>query len=354
MGLFGRSGRDGADGADGDGGYEDNAALTGVGGYEPADAPGFPAAGYGTGSPVSGKSAAEPAAEPGRGPWPAQGEKPGGTPWYAEDPAATGHAPRAEPQRIRPPSRPPARLKGRPSRALWILVAVIALGVAAMNFFGAARHHSASPSTPSQGPVTFQPEPHLVVPAVVDGWSSVAARDGSFAYDVPPSWTPEPGVVHGWDGTATSPGITLGTTASVGRGYCGSDSRHGGSGVTTEDGGNAEAAARKAVGDLVGSAYDPGAKVTYAPAQDATVQLEGLTRPARVVLADVTQGGTDACTQKHVTVAALALATATQSVVLVVYTDDTTSRADVVRLLQSYRGVPAADRTTTTPPPTTR
>ena len=73
-----------------------------------------------------------------------------------------------------------------------------------------------------------------------------------------------------------------------------------------------------------------------------------------MVLADVTQGGTDACTQKHVTVAALALATATQSVVLVVYTDDTTSRADVVRLLQSYRGVPAADRTTTTPPPTTR
>ncbi|MEV6903039.1 hypothetical protein [Amycolatopsis sp. NPDC051372] len=344
MGLFGRSGRED------DGGYEDNATLTGVFGYEPADAPGFPAAGYGTGSPVSGQPAAEPAAEPGRGPWPAQREKSGGTPGYAEDPAVTGHAPRARPQRI----RPPARLKRRPSRALWILVAVIALGVAAMNFFNAARHHSASPATPSRGPVTYQPEPHLVVPAVVDGWSSVAARDGSFAYDVPPTWTPEPGVVHGWDGTGISPGITLSTTASVGRGYCGSDSRHGGSGVTTEDGGNAEAAARKAVGDLIGSAYDPGAKVTYAPAQDATVQLETTTRPARLVLADVTQGGTDACIQKHVTVGALALATTTQSVVLAVYTDDTTSRADVVRLLRSYRGVPAADRSTTTPPPTTR
>ncbi|MEU4670699.1 hypothetical protein AB0F91_22600 [Amycolatopsis sp. NPDC023774] len=346
MGLFGRSGRED------DGGYEDNAALTGVGGYEPADAPGFPAAGYGTGSPVSGPPAAEPVAEPGRDPRSAHSEKADGTPWYAEDPAVTGHAPRAEPQRIRPPRRPPTRLKRRPSRALWILVAVIALGVAAVNFFGAARHHPASPSP--RGPVTFRPEPHVVVPAVVDGWSSVAARDGSFAYDVPPSWTPEPGVVHGWDGTATSPGILLSTTASVGRGYCGSDSRHGGSGVTTEDGGNAEAAARKAVGDLVGSVYDPGAKVTYAPAQDATVQLEGTTRPARVVLADVTQDGTGACTQKHVTVGALALATATQSVVLLVYTDDATSRADVVRLLRSYRGVPAADRSTTTPPPTTR
>ncbi|WP_432851332.1 hypothetical protein ACQPXB_11300 [Amycolatopsis sp. CA-161197] len=340
MGLFGRSGRKD------DGGYEDNAALTGVGGYEPADAPGFPAAG----SPVSGQPAAEPAA----GPWSAQAEQAGGTPWYAEDPAVAGHTPRAEPRRIRPPGRPPTRLKGRPSRALWILVAVIALGVGAMNFFGAARHHSASPPTPSRGPVTFQPEPHVVVPAVVDGWSSVAARDGSFAYDVPPGWTPEPGVVHGWDGTATSPGITLSTTASVGRGYCGRDSRRGGSGVTTEDGGNAEAAARKAVGDLIGSAYAPGAKVTYAPAQDATVQLETTTRPARLVLADVSQDGTETCTPKHVTVGALALATATQSVVLLAYTDDTTSRADVVRLLQSYRGVPAADRSTTTPPPTTR
>ncbi|MEV4602513.1 hypothetical protein AB0K15_34600 [Amycolatopsis sp. NPDC049253] len=344
MGLFGRSGRED------DGGYEDNAALTGVGGYEPADTPGFPAAGYGTGSPVSGQPAAEPAAEPERGPWSAHGEKSGGTPWYAEDPAVTGHAPRAEPQRIRPPTR----LKRRPSRALWILVAVIALGVAAMNFFNAAHHRPASPSTPSRGLVTFRPEPHVVVPAVVDGWSSVAARDGSFAYDVPPSWTPEPGVVHGWDGTATSPGMLLSTTASVGRGYCGSDGRRGGSGVTTEDGGDAEAAARKAVGDLIGSAYDPGAKVTYAPAQDATVQLDGSTRPARVVLADVTQDDIGACTQKHVTVGALALATTTQSVVLLAYTDDTTSRADVVRLLWSYRGVPAADRSTTTPPPTTR
>ncbi|MGW4484427.1 hypothetical protein ACWEOE_11365 [Amycolatopsis sp. NPDC004368] len=312
MGLFGRG-----KGGNGNGGYEDNAALTGVGGYEPADAS-----------------------------WP------GVTPGYAEE---SGIAPRAEPKRIRPAGRPPTRLKGRPSRALWILVALMAVGVGVTNFFGAGRHHPASPTTtPGRGPLTYQPEPRVVVPAVVTGWSSVASRDGGLAYDVPPPWTPEPGVVHGWDAGATSPGIELTTSASVGRGYCGSDSRHGGSGLTTEDLGDAEAAARKAVGDLVGSAYAPDAKVAYAPAQAATVKLETTTRPAKVVLADVTQDGADDCLQEHVTVGAIALAGTTQSVVLVAYSDDTTSRADLLRLLESYRAVPAADRSTTTPPPTTR
>ncbi|WP_326569430.1 hypothetical protein VSH64_48165 [Amycolatopsis rhabdoformis] len=327
MGLFGRGEQD-----SGTGGYEDNAALPGVGGYQPADASATP--------------------------WSSAGMPEAGG--YTDDPAGTGTgtgtAPRAEPKRIRPAGRPPSRLKGRPSRALWILVALMALGVALTNFFGAGRHHAASPGpvTPSRGPLTYQPEPRVVVPAVVAGWSSVASRGGVLAYDVPPTWTPEPGTVHGWDGTATSPGITLTTSASTGRGYCGSDSSHGGAGLTTEDLGDAEAAARKAVGDLIGSAYAAGAKVTYAPAQDATVHLETSTQPARVVLADVTQGGADACTQKHVTVGAIALAAPAQSVVLVAYTDDTTSRADLLRLLQSYRGVPAADRSTTTPPPTTR
>ncbi|MFI5609173.1 hypothetical protein [Amycolatopsis sp. NPDC051903] len=346
MGLFGRK-------RDSDGGYEDNAALTGFGGYEPADTPRFPAAGYGSpdaGEPAAGEPDPDPRpAGPDRGPgWSTRGE----TPWYAQDSAGTGHAPRAEPRRIRPAAAP--RLRARPSRALWILVAVIGLGVAGINFFG-GRHHS-PPSAPPRAPVTYQPEPRVVVPAVVAGWSSVASRDGTYAYDVPPNWTPEPGVVHGWDASATSPGLTLSTSAFTGRGYCDSDrdSKRGGAGVTTEDGADAASAARKAVQDLIGSAYEPGAKATYASAQDATVKLDSTTKPAKVVVADVTQDSTEPCTLKHVTVGALALAGARQSVVLVAYTDDTTSPADVVRLLQSYRGVPAADRSTTTPPPTTR
>ncbi|QRP44283.1 hypothetical protein [Amycolatopsis sp. FDAARGOS 1241] len=355
MGLFGRK-RDSDDG-----GYEDNAALTGFGGYEPAGTPRFPAAGYGPGSPDEGEPAAGPAvqasgagAEPGTaGPGQGSGSSDHGeTPWYVEHPAVTGHAPRAEPRRIRPAAAP--RLRARPSRALWVLVAVIGLGAAGFNFFG-GRHHS-TPSAPPRQPVTYQPEPRVVVPAVVPGWSSVSSSDGTYAYDVPPNWTPEPGVVHGWDPSATSAGLTLSTSAFTGRGYCDGDrdSKRGGAGVTTEAGTDAAAAARKAVQDLIGSAYDPGAKATYAPAQDATVMLDNTTKPAKVVVADVTPDSTEPCTLKHVTVGALALAGSSQSVVLVAYTDDTTGKADVLRLLRSYRGVPAADRSTTTPPPTTR
>ncbi|HWD07016.1 MAG TPA: hypothetical protein VG674_31700 [Amycolatopsis sp.] len=315
MGLFGRKrGRD-------DGGYEDNAALTGVGGYQPTEPLG-----------VDGGS---PAGEP---------------PWLAQDSTGTGRESRAEPRRI--PAAPSSLGRRGPSRALWILVAVIALGGAAANLFG--RHHPSTPgASPNRGAATHTPAPRVGVPAVVPGWASVASRDGKYAYDVPPSWTPDPDAVRGWDQSATSPGLTLSTSAFSGRNYCGTND-HGGAGVTTVDNGDAGAAAHEAIRNLIGSAYDPAAKVTYSAAQDATVKLGEIAEPAKIVLADVTQDSTEPCLPQHVTVGALALAGSGTSVILLAYTDDTTSKADLVRLLGSYRGVPAADRSTTTPPATTR
>lgn len=125
-------------------GYEDNAALRGFGGYEPADAP------------------------------------------------------RARPKRIRPQPKP---LKWR--RAPWFGLVFIALVAGVLNALGVGKPH----------------------PAAVAGWQSVAGRDGSYAYDVPPNWEPAPGTQHGWAG------IRL--IASAFPGQCG-QATLGGAGVTTE------------------------------------------------------------------------------------------------------------------------
>ncbi|WP_103343016.1 hypothetical protein [Amycolatopsis sp. CA-126428] len=132
MGRFSRRPEDGP-------GYEDNAALRGFGGYEPADAP------------------------------------------------------RARPKRIRPRPKP---LKWR--RAPWFGLVFIALVAGVLNALGVGKPHPASSSPPA--PLVVTPSPRAAVPAVVAGWQSVAGRDGAYAYDVPLNWQPAPGTQHGWDG----------------------------------------------------------------------------------------------------------------------------------------------------------
>ncbi|MDQ7804224.1 hypothetical protein Q5425_10805 [Amycolatopsis sp. A133] len=271
-------------------GYEDNAALRGFGGYEPADAP------------------------------------------------------RAQPKRIRPK---PKSLKWR--RAPWFGLVFIALVAGVLKALGVGKPHPAS-SSPPPAPLVVTPSPRAAVPAVVAGWQSVAGRDGSYAYDVPPNWEPAPGTQHGWD----EPPVRLITSAFLGK--CG-QATLGGAGVTTEPLTDLDAAARKAATDVVAAAY--GGAPQLGPASDAQVtKADGTAISARVVVASVTPARTGECATRHALVAVLAFGGASgTSGVVVAYADSDRSgpsvRDDLVRIVRSYRFVPVADRGTTTPPPTT-
>ncbi|WP_326947248.1 hypothetical protein OG439_49715 [Amycolatopsis sp. NBC_01307] len=318
-------------------GYEDNAALRGFGGYEPADAPRFPSGGFGT----------PPAEAP-----------------HVETPHIdTPHVetPRAEPKRIRPAAKPPKWR--RSSRAPWVGLVLIALIAGVLNAFGVGKPHRPSSTPAPLPPLVVTPSPRVTVPAAVSGWQSVAGKDGSYAYDVPPNWEPAPTTVHGWEKTGAAPGITLVTSAFLGRNFC-QKSDLGGAGVKTEPLGDPGAAARKAVTDLGVSAYSPDngplATVTPDAGTDAQVtKADGTKAPARIVVADVIPSDTGECAAKHAVVAAMAFtgADAVTSGVVVAYADadrsGPTIRQDLVGILKSYRFVPAADRGTMTPPPTT-
>ncbi len=295
MGLFSRRSDDTTPG------YEDNAALRGFGGYEPADAPA---------------------------------------------PSLSLDAPRAQPKRIRPAPKP---LKWR--RAPWLGLVLIALIAGVLNALGVGKTHHAS-STPAPRPPRVEtPAPRTVVPAVTSGWQSVAARDGSYAYDVPPNWEPAPTTQHGWD----EPAIRLITSAFLGKNFCARDTL-GGAGVTTEPLADPEAAARKAATDLATGAY--GGTSQVGPATDAQLtKADGTQAPARLVVAEVTPAATGECSAKHALVAAMAFGNGGASAVVVAYADSDRSgptiREDLVGILKSYRFLPAADRSTVTPPPTT-
>ncbi|MGK3209059.1 hypothetical protein [Amycolatopsis sp. MEPSY49] len=275
-------------------GYEDNAALRGFGGYEPADAP---------------------------------------TP------------PRARPKRIRPAAKP---LKWR--RAPWFGLVFIALIAGVLNALGVGKPRPAASSPPA--PLVVTPSPRVTVPALTSGWQSVAGRDGSYAYDVPPNWEPAPTTQHGWD----SPSIRLITSAFLGKDFCGRDTL-GGAGVTTEPLADPEAAARKAATDLAVGAYGGTSQVS--PGSDAELtKADGTKATARVVVAKVAPAATGECAAKHALVVAMGFGTGSgASGVMVAYADSDRSgptiREDLVKIVESYRFVPAAGRGTTTPPPTT-
>jgi len=294
-------------------GYEDNAALRGFGGYEPADAPMLPAP----------------------------------------------ELPRAQPRRIRPAPR-----RRRTSRLPWIGFVLVALVIGVLNAFGVGRTHR-SPAPATRGPVVSTSLPRVTVPAVVAGWQSVAGSEGEYAYDVPPNWTPQPGTLHGWEKTAAVPGISLITSAFLDSGFCQGQpsSKHGGAGVTTVRVADPDAAARQAVSDLGVSRYSPDngpvAAVTVEPGEDASVTSGSATLHARVVVASVVPSETGPCVPKRALVAALAFTGAgkQESGALVVYADQdvpgAATRDDLLKILHSYRFVPASQRSTTTPPPTT-
>ncbi|WP_410605574.1 hypothetical protein [Amycolatopsis sp. lyj-90] len=300
-------------------GYEDKQALSGFGGYEPSDSPGY------TPSPV------EPVSEP-----------------------------TLEPSK---PAKQPMSRSGR--RAMYGFFATLGvIAVAALANNGSDR--SSSSSTPTtRAPVVYTPSPRVVAPPVTDGWQSVAGADGLVAYDVPPNWTPKPGTIHGWEKTALVPGISMFSSAFVGDDYCPAvkGSRIGGSGLTTVKVADAPGAANKALYDLVVSAYNPeegplSAKIVADPPQQAEFTLgTGKKAPANILIAEVTLGYTGTCIPKRALVGVQAVDMGDASAALLVYSDQdqqgSADREQILKILKTYRGVPEADRKTITPPPST-
>ncbi|QWF83067.1 hypothetical protein [Amycolatopsis sp. CA-230715] len=299
------------------GGYEDNAALDGVGGYQPAD---------------------------GSNPSPVQQPPPG----QAFPPV---------PQRPRQPK------SKAPIIGLVVVLLCLGLGFVATRMAKNSSEDSAAAPTTSRTPYT--PPPQVVVPPVVPGWQSVAGGKGTYAYDVPPSWQPKPGIVHGWEKDETGPGLSMATSAFVGKNYCPADATRtrGGSGVTpVAQHDYVRAAAETA--ELVAK-YDFTAKggppptVTVAPPVPLKVDFgDGKSRDGSMTLADVVPApGADSCTPPKGLVGVAAIKPADDppdgAVVLVVHTDQgypgETPREQVVQILKSYRAVPASKRTTITP-----
>lgn len=317
MGWFGKKRGDSP-------GYEDNAALSGFGGYQPSDSPGY-----------------EPSPELN---------------------APAGAEPEPVPESQTPVKQPMSRSGRRARYGFFATLSVITVAALANN--GSDR--SSSSSTPTtRAPVVYTPSPRVVAPPVTDGWQSVAGADGLVAYDVPPNWTPKPGTIHGWEKTALVPGIRMFSSAFVGDDYCPAvkGSRIGGGGLTTVKVAEAPAAATKAVNDLAVSAYnqDEGplsAKITLEPAQATEFTLgTGKKVPASIIIADVTLGYTGPCVPKRALVGVLAADMGDAAAALAVYADQDTpggaDREQILKILKTYRGVPEADRKTITPPPST-
>lgn len=308
------------------GGYEDNAALDGVGGYQPAD---------GSNPAPAGQVPAPP----------------------FEAPAV----PRAEPYSYPVPRRQRPPTSKAPVIGLVVVLLCLGLGFVATRM--AKNSAGDAASTTTRAPYT--PPPQVVVPPAVPGWQSVAGGKGTYAYDVPPSWEPKPGTVHGWEKDGTGPGLSMATSAFVGKGYCPSDATRtrGGSGVTPvsqHDYVRAAAETAELVAKYDFTAKDgPPPTVTVAPPVPLEVDFgDGKSRAGSMTLADVVPApGADSCTPPKGLVGVVAIKPADDppdgAVVLVVHTDQgypgETPREQVVQILKSYRAVPASKRTTITP-----
>ncbi|EHY90732.1 hypothetical protein [Saccharomonospora azurea] len=326
-------------------GYEDRAALKGFGGYEPAE-PTPPTFGV----PEPPRSPAS----PGRSPHPestaSAGFRPPDDPLWPEAPEVR----LPEPRRERVPLRRQAFGCG--------CVVLVGVGAVVAGVLSSGVREVSSGGDRVAAPVEPIPETRVVVPAAVEGWQPVVHSDGAYAYDVPPSWQPEPGAIHGWE---SEPRLTLVTSAFVGAGFCDldEDAERGGSGVTTgaEDAGDAAEAAVEAVERLAHHAYTPdgGAapevEVIEQRSVEVTVGEPG--RAAELAVAEVTVSDPDGqCLPEKALVGALALGSGESTVVLLAYDGqdgpEATSEEDLVTLLTSLRTVPEDEQETTVVTPT--
>ncbi|GAA1203490.1 hypothetical protein [Prauserella alba] len=375
--IFGRKKRDETSARYG---YEDKAALKGVGGYEPADASD---AYRPQSSPAPDPSAHHPAAHRPAAPYsgtagqhdPATqhpaGQHPAGQGAPTPDPATRGpaHGPAQQPAAPGPggPVPPPrvktsSRAAGRRRSIGWIppLVAVAAMWGVPQLFpedDGTSAHVDSDAPTSEYTP---PPETRVSVPAAVDGWHSVAGGDGAYAYDVPPDWQPEQGVVHGWEaGGGYDARFALSTSAFVGK-ECDDATHAGGAGVTSYDR-PVDAAARPLVEEVSARAYaaDGGAKPRVRVVAEDAGRFSGGERGSgrtRSLIAEVTPAEPGGCVPDRAVVGTRTVGSAEGDgtvVALVVYADaELASAEDVRRILGSFRGVPESDRSTVTVTPT--
>ncbi|EID53215.1 hypothetical protein SacxiDRAFT_0951 [Saccharomonospora xinjiangensis XJ-54] len=317
-------------------GYEDRAALKGFGGYEPNE-PHPPTVGP---TPRLSVPPTQPTQHPG---------------------SALPTEPGAPPRRAR-------RETGIPLPTPRLLGFVLFLGFAILSFAVGSNteraHKTGSADAPATAPVVSEPVPEtrVVVPAAVDGWEPVVQREGAYAYDVPPDWTPRPGTIHGWETEGTQ--FTLVTSAFVGERACGPDehARRGGSGLTAATGKDAATAVTETAETLARHAYTPDGGVEpdleVVERRSVEVSIGGRDGEAELVLAEVTVADAGECLPRTALVGALAVAVPDgDSVpVLLAYDGqdgpDATSKDDMVRLLTSLRSVPENERETTVVTPT--
>ncbi|MBB3052023.1 hypothetical protein FHS23_003052 [Prauserella isguenensis] len=327
-------------------GYEDKAALKGVGGYEPADA----------------SDAYRPQSSPTPDP---SGHTPAVHRPAPPHPETPVHGPPVQGARGGPV--PPPRVKtssrgaGRKRAVGWIplLVAVAAMWGVPQLFPDdgtSARVDSADPTAED----TPAPVTRVGVPPAVDGWQSVAGGDGVYAYDVPPSWQPEQGVVHGWEaGGGYDDRFALSASAFVGT-ECDDATHAGGAGVRTFDR-PVDTATRPIVDEVSARAYTeeggakPGVRVLSEDSGPFT-RGDGESGNTRSMIAEVTPARPGGCVPERALVGTRAVAAGDDGggvVALVVYADtDLATPEDVRGILGSFRAVPESDRNTVTVTPT--
>lgn len=350
-------------------GYEDKAALKGVGGYEPADASDTyrPQS-----SPTPDPSGHIPTVHRPATPYPGTAH-PGIADQGTVDPGTRHpgtHDP-ASPQQSAAPGRggpvPPPRVKtssrgaGRRRSIGWIgpVVVMVAMWGVPQLF---PEHDDAGAHVDSAEPTSeYTPDPvtRVDVPPAVDGWQPVAGGDGAYAYDVPPSWQPEQGVVHGWEaGGGHDERFALSASAFVGE-ECDDATHAGGAGVRTFDR-PVDTATRPIVDEVSARAYTeeggatPRVRVLSEDSGPFTRgdQESGSTRS---MIAEVTPDRPGGCVPERALVGTRAVAAGDDGgvVALVVYADtDLASPEDVRGILGSFRAVPESERSTVTVTPT--
>ncbi|KID30488.1 hypothetical protein [Prauserella rugosa] len=231
-------------------GYRDNAALDGVGGYEPSDPndayrPPEPHRSPWAGAqtypqPSSPESVAPGQAYPGRTvpgqqPYPGQQSYPGQQPYPGQQ--AQGYG--AQPSQASPQAQQNRKsAKQGCGGGIGCLVVIVAI---VSTIIGNARNDDDTADSDARDTDTVETteqssspstsEPPVDVAPVVEGWQPVVATSGAFAYDVPPAWQPKPGTVHGWEaGSGYDDRMALSTSAFAGR-ECDDATHRNGAGV---------------------------------------------------------------------------------------------------------------------------
>ncbi|WP_153030399.1 hypothetical protein [Amycolatopsis sp. YIM 10] len=247
-------------------------------------------------------------------------------------------------------------MSGGSRGAMYGFFAVILVGAGVYLSQGAEEaEYTPPPSTWTPAP----PPPKVVVPAVVDGWQSVAGGEGTFAYDVPARWTPKPDTVHGWEGEGQSK-VVMSTSAFYGDGFCPADqdARLAGAGVRSDRQADPAVATEQFATQVANRAYTwdgPPPQLAVGEPRAAEMSFgDGGTRPATLRLVEVTTTGGHACLPKKAMVGVIATRSLDEakpgSVMLAVYAEQTapdfTTKDEIERILRSYRGVPQSQRTT--------